>query len=159
MLLSVARNLNDRGGGHATPKGGREALAEGYGGSTMRSDDARLSGDERFERQLQRCPDYIKKMFGSLDAYLLGLGGVTARVESRGEGRVYSRGSRSFCRMDPKFRAAWIGVKIQGVASAVIEAVAKVRNRRDKYWIYLTDPEKVDDLKRVLRLAYESRGQ
>jgi hypothetical protein len=125
----------------------------------MRNNDARLSGEERFERQLQRCPDYLKKMFGSLDAYVLDLSGVTARVESKGEGRVYSRDGRSFCRMDPKFRAAWIGVKIQGVVPAMIETVAKVRNRRDKYWIYLTDPEKVDDLKKVLRLAYESRGQ
>lgn len=138
---------------------GRPILAKEFGASVRKEDeDAHLGSDEQFEHRLQRCPDYVKDMFASLQQYLLGLAGVSSHVEKKGEGRIYSRAGRSFCRMDPKFRDAWIGVKIQGVDPAVIETVAKVRDRLDKHWIFMTDPEKVDDLKKVLGLAYQSRA-
>lgn len=99
----------------------------------------------------------MKEMFESLNAYLLGLDAVTTRIDGKCHGTIYSHGSRPFCRMDPKFRDAWIGVRIQGVDPAKIETVAKIRDRAEKYWIYLTDPGKLDQLKQVLRLAYEAR--
>ncbi len=109
-------------------------------------------------RRLHRCPEHIRKIFQSIDAYLVGLDDVTTRIDKKQEGRTYYRGGKWFCRMDPKPVEAWIGVRIHGVDPAVIETVAKVRDRpNDPHWIFVKDPGKVTDLKRMLRMAYESR--
>lgn len=156
--LTIAKSVLDEVAAVAIRDDGRSVLAKEYGGAIEDNNDARLSSEERFEHRLQRCPDYVRDMFASLEAYLLALDGVTSHVEKKGEGRIYSREGRSFCRMDSKFRDCWIGVKIQGVDPAVIETVAKVRDRLDKYWIFMTDPEKVDDLKKVLGISHQSRA-
>jgi hypothetical protein len=156
--LTLAKSVLDEVAVVAMSDNGRSILAKEYGTAAGDDENARLSKKEQFEHRLQRCPDYVKDMYASLEGYLLALDGVAFHVEKKGEGRIYSRHGKAFCRMDPKFRDAWIGVKIQGVDPAIIETVAKVRDRLEKYWIFMMDPGKVDDLKKVLEMAYQSRG-
>jgi hypothetical protein len=120
----------------------------------------RTRGDEEFFQRLQRCPEYIRKIFESIDAYLVGLDDVTTRIDAKQLGRTYYRGGRWFCRMDPKPVKAWIGVRVHGVEPAVIGTVSKVRERHnDPHWIFMSDPAKLADLKRVLRMAYDARKE
>lgn len=157
VTLERARDVLDDIAAIANRDDGREALAKEFGGSAADGSDIGLRGEARFVRQLQRCPDYVREMYQTLDEFVLGLGDVVGAVEPKGEGKIYRRGTRPFCRMDPKFRDAWIGVKIQGVQPELIETIAKVRDRQEKYWIYMTDPEKVYDLKSVLKIAYDQQ--
>lgn len=109
-----------------------------------------------FARRLSRCPEHVRRMFSEIDSEVAKWPGVMARIESRGEGKLYRRGDRIFCRLDPKHRNAWIGVRILGVDERLIETVAKVRNRRERSWIYFNDASKIRELVAILRRAHGS---
>lgn len=110
--------------------------------------------EDAYVQKLSKCPEYIQAMHDNLHDYLLSLPNVATEVVPSGPGRNYLKDGRNFCRMDPKPRTQWIGIRIWRVEKDIIETVESVRNRREKSWIHLKDPAKVEPLKAVLQIAH-----